>query len=130
MNTFLANNPLPMLPNNKNIPARPNILMFGDYGFIDDRVDEQYENFDNWISQYNKNSKICIIEIGAGKAVPTVRNFSETLYNKYKYSSLIRINPRESDIPKYFNDIGERGIELPLTGLDALKKIKTIYDKL
>ena len=48
----------------------------------------------NWLNKISGN--LVIIEIGAGKAVPTVRHFSENIRYNYK-STLIRINPREAD---------------------------------
>jgi NAD-dependent SIR2 family protein deacetylase len=74
--------------------ARPNILMFGDFRFVEERVDMQLEKFNEWLSGID--DKLVIIEIGAGKAVPTVRNMSERIRDLFG-ATLIRINPRESD---------------------------------
>ncbi|QCI28008.1 SIR2 family NAD-dependent protein deacylase [Caminibacter pacificus] len=74
--------------------ARPNILMFGDFRFVENRVDRQLENFNRWLSKID--DKLVIVEIGAGKAVPTVRHMSERIKDMYQ-AKLIRINPRESD---------------------------------
>ena len=51
--------------------------------------------FNSWLSKIPKG-EIAIVEIGAGKAVPTVRYQSANLVST-KYAKLIRINPRECD---------------------------------
>jgi hypothetical protein len=43
----------------------------------------------------DKGAKLAIIEMGAGTAVPTVRNSSEQVAKEFD-TPLIRINPRES----------------------------------
>jgi len=45
------------------------------------------------------NAKLAIIELGAGHPVPTVRLQSQRI-NKEMNSTLIRINPRDYDVPK------------------------------
>ncbi len=103
----------------KNIPkckycsrvARPNILMFGDFKFIEDRTEKQMKNFENWLGGIESN--LVIIEIGAGKAVPTVRMMSEQIRDTFN-APLIRINPREPD---------GADIKIPLGAKEALEKI-------
>lgn len=91
--------------------ARPNILMFGDFKFVDNRVDKQVSRFNYWLSQIDDD--LVIIEIGAGKAVPTVRNMSERIRDLFG-AKLIRINPKESD---------GADIEIKLPALSALEEI-------
>lgn len=92
---FQAQEPLPRCPHCGKI-VRPNILMFGDWGWNATRTNAQQERFQNWLSNIQKeNAKLAIIEIGAGTAVPTVRNTSQALAKEY-HVPLIRINPRES----------------------------------
>jgi len=69
--TDRALDPLPKCKHCQGI-ARPNVLMFGDFYFLDSRHEIQESNYDLWISSVI-GKKIAIIEIGAGKAVPTVR---------------------------------------------------------
>ncbi len=91
---FEAESKLPICPNCKKI-ARPNILMFGDYNWIEERTYEQEKRLETWINQQiRENRRILVIEIGAGLAIPTVRHFSENLANKTEID-LIRINPRD-----------------------------------
>ena len=107
---FEAKN-FPLCKNCKNI-ARPNILMFSDLRFVEKRVNLQLTRFEYWLSQINE--KLVIIEIGAGKAVPTVRNLSQRVRRSFD-STLIRINPLESD---------GADIEIKKGALEALREIK------
>ena len=92
MEKFEAKN-FPYCPFCKRI-VRPNILMFSDFYFVENRVNLQLKNLKKWLSKIK--GKLLIIEIGAGKVVPTVRDFSENIRYNYK-STLIRINPKDSD---------------------------------
>ncbi|NPA11427.1 MAG: NAD-dependent deacetylase [Epsilonproteobacteria bacterium] len=110
MEKFEAKN-IPLCPY-CNAIARPNILMFSDLRFVDVRVNAQLVRFKNWLDDIY--SKLVIIEIGAGKAVPTVRMMSEDIRDRFN-AKLIRINPYEAD---------GADISIPLGALEALKKIK------
>ncbi len=92
LDTLKAINDLPRCPK-CNAIARPNILMFGDGDWLPHRSQIQRRNYRSWNSKVTGYS-IAIIELGAGKAVPTVRYESES-----QKGSLIRINPRDSDGP-------------------------------
>jgi len=98
--------------------ARPNILMFDDFGFNAKRRMQQNVRFDTWYKNItSQKKKLAIIEIGAGLAIPTVRNKGEHITKKYKYATLIRINPREYNIkPRY-------GFGIPFGGIDGLKML-------
>ena len=113
---MLANDPLPQCPHCNQI-ARPNILMFGDYQWIGDRTHAQLDRFNSWLSKISK-SEIVIIEIGAGTAVPSIRNMSSKLMQQ-KNATLIRINPREPRGPD-----GTIGIAKP--GLKTLRQINNL----
>jgi hypothetical protein len=96
--------------------ARPNILMFGDWSWNQQRTDEQYQRFDQWIDSLRAdNLKLGIIEIGAGKDVPTVRMFSERAAST-DAATLIRINPRDFEVPNGH-------ISLPLGGAEGINMI-------
>ena len=69
--------------------ARPNILMFDDGGWNPSRTLEQRLRWQEWRATC---SRLAVIEVGAGTAVPTVRHFGESLG-----FPLVRINPREPD---------------------------------
>ncbi len=88
---FEAREPLPRCKNCGQI-ARPNILMFGDWQWIERRSRQQEERFERFLSQ--AAGSLAIIEIGAGTAVPTIRHIGEHIASHYG-ASHIRINPRD-----------------------------------
>lgn len=90
--------------------ARPNILMFGDSGWLEYRSDIQASNLKVWLG---KTQRPVIIEIGAGQSVATVRRFSEN-----QNGFLIRINPMESERH------GGNHMVLSMGGLEALRGIE------
>lgn len=85
--TSVLESPMPRCPRCGAL-ARPNILMFGDWGWIDVPYEIQRERLTAWRSSV---SNPVIVELGAGRALPTVRRFSE----RNAHQRLIRINPRE-----------------------------------
>jgi NAD-dependent SIR2 family protein deacetylase len=87
--------------------ARPNILMFGDYDWIALRTEQQEARLQAWLS---KVERLVVIEIGAGKAIPTVRYFSEQ-----NGPRVIRINPRDFGIAPH------HGIGLARGAIDGLE---------
>ena len=94
--------------------ARPNILMFEDYSWEYARTDGQRARLVKWMDKLEKEgAKLAIIELGAGTAVPTVRNTSEQIAKRFNVP-LIRINPRESF---------DAEIELPMGAAEALNVI-------
>jgi hypothetical protein len=60
---------------------------------------------------------LCIIEIGAGLAIPTIRNICENIYYNWKEEvTFIRINPHDISSP--------RGVKkLQMGAKDALEKV-------
>jgi len=94
--------------------ARPNILMFGDVAWREDRTSMQEQRLLHWLDGVS-DKRIVVIELGAGVAVPTVRRFSERLAHAAE-TMLVRINPREPDGPS-------GTISLPLGALAALRRI-------
>lgn len=93
--------------------ARPNILMFGDWGWDGSRTTGQYSNYENWLRDVS-GRRVVAIEMGAGLAIPTVRSECER-----RSQVLIRINPREADTPT-------GGIALPLGAAEALSAIDAL----
>ena len=94
--SFRAEPPFPVCPRCGGL-ARPNILMFGDRGFIGDRIDAQLDRFNAWLNSLQGLS-VAVVELGAGQAIPTVRSLSEQLVRDL-HADLIRINVREADVP-------------------------------
>jgi hypothetical protein len=61
--------------------------MFGDAAWIESRTNRQMARFENWFAALRQP---VVVELGAGRAIPTVRYFSERHGPR-----VIRINPRE-----------------------------------
>ncbi|MEM9016664.1 MAG: Sir2 family NAD-dependent protein deacetylase [Verrucomicrobiota bacterium] len=95
--TMRATGDLPSCPR-CDLIARPNILMFGDWGYLPSRNSQQEERLRSWLRS-RKDDRIAILEFGAGSAVPTVRRFSEEIASTFPGATLIRVNPREPQIP-------------------------------
>ncbi|MFK7822356.1 MAG: NAD-dependent deacetylase [Planctomycetaceae bacterium] len=91
--------------------ARPNVLMFGDMNWAEDRCSLQQQRYETWLESV-RSKKLAVIEIGAGTGVPTVRYECER-----RLGTLIRINPRDIEVPA-------DGISIPMGGLEALRRIE------
>ncbi len=117
LDTMRAREPLPRCPTCKGV-ARPALLMFGD-GDWDDRrsaaQEARYEEFLNEATSGPLGARgLCVVECGAGTAVPTVRHMSESLVRAG--ATLIRINVRESQVPR-----GQLGLAMGAReGLESL----------
>jgi len=126
--TLKADGPLPRGPPDADPSqqdlARPNILMFGDFSFIDSRTEEQMQRFDDFVTRHLNSNPFVVIEIGAGTAVPTVRWRGEKLVRERSNGTLLRINPTDTDIPN------QKHISLPLRGLEALEKLDMELEKM
>lgn len=84
--TCLLENAMPRCPHCGGL-ARPNILMFGDWNWVDKYADRQEKQLAPWLAHVQR---LVVVEMGAGLALPTVRRFSERHGPR-----VIRINPRE-----------------------------------
>jgi NAD-dependent SIR2 family protein deacetylase len=96
--------------------SRPNILMFGDYGWISTRTERQEERYGEFLEGLGAKPLV-VLEMGAGTAIPTIRSMGERLGMR-QGATVIRINPREPQIDAPH-------ISLPcgaLEGLSALEK--------
>ncbi|KND59385.1 NAD-dependent protein deacetylase of SIR2 family [Candidatus Burkholderia verschuerenii] len=107
-------NALPMCPHCGKL-ARPNILMFGDWKWVDRRAEEQAERLAAWLAR----AKRVVVELGAGGALPTVRRFSERVGETHG-SRVIRINPREHKIAPQIGVGIAGGAQETLTRIEAL----------
>lgn len=103
--------PLPSCPSCGGL-ARPNILMFGDWGWVPHRSQAQLDELTAWRRSVRN---LVVLEIGAGTAVPTVRRQAELA--SAANGSLIRINVREPDVRH------GRGVSLPVGALEALRTL-------
>nr|VFK52233.1 MAG: NAD-dependent protein deacetylase, SIR2 family [Candidatus Kentron sp. TUN]VFK52426.1 MAG: NAD-dependent protein deacetylase, SIR2 family [Candidatus Kentron sp. TUN]VFK61925.1 MAG: NAD-dependent protein deacetylase, SIR2 family [Candidatus Kentron sp. TUN] len=112
--TFQAADPLPGCPRCGGL-ARPNVLMFGDGDWHPERTAVQEVAFRRWLATV-RESRLVIVECGAGRAVPTVRNTCEAIARD-SGATLIRINPRELEGPSGTISIAE-GALATLTEID------------
>jgi NAD-dependent SIR2 family protein deacetylase len=89
--------------------ARPNILMFGDWGWNEQREHAQSRRITLWMAPIRR---LAVIEVGAGTSIPSVRMFGEA-----SGGTLIRINPREAHVSL----LGDVGLECGgLAGIEAI----------
>jgi NAD-dependent SIR2 family protein deacetylase len=96
--------------------ARPNILMFGDFEWQSLRSNAQEANFSAWTRSLSTSmTRLVVVEIGAGTAIPTVRYTSERVAASAS-GTLIRINPREPEVPAGH-------LSLPLNAAEGLQRI-------
>ncbi len=93
--------------------ARPNILMFGDAAWLAERSDRQKSRFEGFLAA--ATNPLIVIELGAGTTIPTIRRLSEQLIQRGG-ARLIRINPREAQVP-------EGQISLAMGALEGLTQI-------
>jgi NAD-dependent SIR2 family protein deacetylase len=110
--TIRATSDLPRCPECGEL-ARPNILMFDDWEWDQARTLGQRASYKRWLRSVQVR-RVVAIELGAGLAIPTVRNECEA-----RGQALIRINPRESETPG-------GGIPLALGARDALERIDAL----
>jgi NAD-dependent SIR2 family protein deacetylase len=117
--TFRARKPLPRCRHCGGM-ARPNIAMFGDMFWLAERNAGQSQRLQLWLQALMvKSARLAVIELGAGTAIPTVRRASERIA-QFMSGSLIRINPREADVP---SAPGRYGIACgALEGIEQLTK--------
>ena len=99
--------------------ARPNILMFGDFSWLEDRTRKQEERYHSFLDR-QQGKRMVVIEIGAGTAIPTIRATSERIGEREK-TTVIRINLREAAIdPPH--------LSLPNTGLAGLSALDALLE--
>lgn len=103
---------LPMCPKCSGL-ARPNVLMFGDRDWSDQRAAAQDYRQETRLREITNP---VVIEIGAGVAIPSVRHFSQRMIYEFD-ARLIRINPTDSQVPRDC-DVG-----LAMGALEAIQSI-------
>lgn len=116
-----AAQPLPRCPHCEGL-ARPNILMFGDYGWLPERTNKQMLRYQQWLAK-NADREIVAIELGAGTAIPTVRVECEQQAGR-----LIRINPRDHELGNHVR--AEHSVSIPLGAAVALTRIQKALKQL
>ena len=118
--TFRASQPLPACPHCQAV-ARPNILMFGDWGWIAERAEAQEQRLEEWLRSVGSDP-IAVVECGAGLSVPTVRMRCERTAEEAD-AALVRINPREPRGPSGTIPIMARALDA-LYAIDAVVSAK------
>lgn len=114
-------NEAPLCPVCKGL-ARPNILMFNDWSWVDARNKIQQNQEVRWLEALKKNApKVVIVELGAGTAIPSVRQFSQRISRQHR-APVIRINPDESQVQ------GEGDVGIALGALEGLQRIDSLVD--
>ena len=100
--------------------ARPNVLMFNDWHWLSDRSHAQRGRENRWLDSLTHDlSRIAVVEMGAGTAIPSVRHFSHRLSHEHG-ARIIRINPREPQVPSSL-DVGiATGALEALRGIDLM----------
>jgi NAD-dependent SIR2 family protein deacetylase len=94
--TMRAREPLPACPGCGAL-ARPNILMFNDWGWDGRRTSDQESRLYQWLRDVG-SAPMVVVECGAGTAIPTVRRFCEEVAD-HPERKLIRINLRDPEVP-------------------------------
>ena len=96
--TLRATPPLPTCPRCGGL-ARPNILMFGDFGWDESRAVGQEHEFGDWLRELRSSrARVVVVECGAGKAIPTVRLQAQRIARELG-GLLVRINVRDFEVP-------------------------------
>lgn len=114
--TMRARQPLPACPHCGGL-ARPNVLLFNDSEWISTRADEQARGYRQWLRTL-EGARLVIIECGSGTTVRAIRDECEQ-----KSGQLIRINPREPEVPS-------SGIAVAMGALEGLRRIAAALDTL
>ncbi len=116
--TFRAVGDLPSCPKCGSL-ARPNILMFGDWGWDSSLTEQQEIRRMDWLAAVRTSgARLVVIELGAGTGVPTVRMTGERMASS-PGTTLIRINVREPEVPAGHVGIAQ-GALAALTAIDGL----------
>jgi NAD-dependent SIR2 family protein deacetylase len=76
--------------------ARPNVLMFGDWAWFEQRARQQELRLSSWLRGVRR---LVVIELAAGTAIPSVRHFSHQALIDHD-GILVSINPREAQVPR------------------------------
>lgn len=115
-----AAEPLPACRNCGGL-ARPNVLMFGDSGWVCTRTEDGMDELADWRRALGELNLV-VVELGAGTDVATVRRHAERA--SAGNGALIRINPEAAEVPD------PRGVALRMGAAEALDGIDARIDTL
>jgi hypothetical protein len=91
--------------------------MFDDWGWDASRTDAQNVRMQRWFERIDATS-MAVLELGAGTAVPTVRNVGDSL--AALGASLVRVNPRDTATPN-------GGIALAMGALEGIRALADAF---
>jgi NAD-dependent SIR2 family protein deacetylase len=114
--TMRAQGRLPRCPECGAV-ARPNVLMFVDAEWVDAVTREQDGRYREWLASV-RGTKLVVLELGAGTAIPTIRQLGEDLVAR-GVATLVRVNPDATDAE-------EPIIPVRLGALEALRQIDVL----
>jgi len=116
-NCLLLNEP-PRCPHCGGL-VRPNIYMFGDDEWIERRSASQLARLERWL---DGAERLLVIEIGAGNAIATARDFTHRVAFDFQ-ALVLRINPQDAAVHGNPGHVG-----LAMGGLQALREIDALRD--
>jgi len=100
---------------------RFNVCLIADDHFNTAMRDEQLKAFERFLTKWERTDLV-VLEIGAGKAIPTVRDMSERIYQQRECPTLVRINVDDPEVPQAL--LGDGGaISLQGGALEMLRAI-------
>ncbi len=108
--------------------ARPNIKMFCDESFVVGRQRHQVQAFKDWVGAAFGTGGTVVLDVGSGTAVPTARLTSEQIAAQLRVP-LIRINPREAQVPAACGVSPDDAISLECGALEGLSLIQEHLQK-
>lgn len=73
------------------LPSRPNVLMFNDDGVVMHAIEQQAQQFRQWLRCMPQAAAVAVVEVGAGKAIPTIRRTSEDVLRAYPAATLVSV---------------------------------------
>ena len=105
--------------------------MFDDENFDEARSDEQKERYLAWVGGITPGAKLVVVEVGAGTAVPTIRDNCEELVDDWNGpATLVRINRDESDVSKFLLRERRAHVRAIAVGGSALEALRLIDAKI
>ena len=110
----LLRNALPQCPHCGAL-ARPNVMMFGDWAWVDRGGTAAQHQLDLWLDRVER---LVVIEVGAGTAIPSVRLMSHRAIVDHG-ARLVRINLREAQAPAGHVGLAMGALQA-LSAMDAL----------
>jgi hypothetical protein len=103
--------------------ARPNVMMFNDWGWQEHRQAEQTARLERWLSGV---SRPVVVELGAGTAIASVRRFSQRVIHEFG-GRLVRVNPRESSVPSSLDVALASGASHALAEIDRVMRVWLLH---